>query len=113
MPPKERQSKAALWIQVADYISSNESRIREEMQHISGEEYKVWRWLPTASPSVSQRKSLSPSALPAHLPNLSTTDAENKWQGQAFEMSDGSPNALPTVTPTTCLKIRQMFDATM
>jgi len=32
----------------------------------------------------------------------------NKWQGQAFETCEGSPNALPS-TPTTCLKIRHMF----
>ncbi|ODM92424.1 Inner nuclear membrane protein Man1 [Orchesella cincta] len=158
VPPKERQKKEALWNKVADYISNHESRVREEIQHLSGEEFKVWRWLPSASPLVSKRFStannkasrytvstpmpplnvrpststsapspISPVAGPStsqnHLyPSLNLFNEEdddngigtngggdtNKWQGQAFETCEGSPNALPS-TPTTCLKIRHMF----
>ncbi|CAL8133625.1 unnamed protein product [Orchesella dallaii] len=156
VPPKERQKKEALWNKVVDYISNNESRVREEIQHISGEEFRVWRWLPSASPLVSKRFSsinnksnrysvstpipqnvtpptsvpspISPIAGPStssqnHLyPSLNLFNEEeddngigangggdnNKWQGQAFETCEGSPNALPS-TPTTCLKIRHMF----
>lgn len=163
VPPKERQKKEALWNKVVEYISNHESRIREEIQHISGEEFKVWRWLPSASPLTSKRFSTAnhnrnrfsmpamgsppmtstpvygmasaaepvdgPAVSPLRkslYPNLNELGCDedndmsggqvngsgdansNKWQGQAFETCEGSPNALPS-TPTTCLKIRHMF----
>lgn len=145
MSARDRKNKEALWNQVVDHISNHESRVRMEVQHISGEEFTVWRWLPSASPLVSSKYStphnsppkLSRHSLPAQpisapivvnpplnqglYPSLgglnldnsgvggSPGDIMNKWQGQAFEMFDGSPNNLPMI-PTTCLKIRQMFD---
>lgn len=164
VPTRDRLKKEAFWNSVVNYISNHESRVREEIQHISGEEFKVWRWLPSASPLASKRFSASanshrqksrfsmpssplisassavpstsagPVAGPSHAnmspppapqphnlyPNLSgmdddddgpvggAGDTNNKWQGQAFETCEGSPNALPN-TPTTCLKIRHMF----
>ncbi|CAG7822967.1 unnamed protein product [Allacma fusca] len=133
VPAKDRITKAALWNKVVDHISNNESRVREEIQHISGEEFRVWRWLPNASPLISGRSRVSfmtptasPSITPPSTPQgnaFSTSNSarppmgtpcptvsSSKWQGQAFELSDGSPNALP-ITPTNCLKIRQMFDS--
>lgn len=152
IPPKERLRKDAFWNKVVDYIGSHESRVREEIQHISGEEFKVWRWIETGSPIASKRfsrfsmprsppgmtstpNSVSPPG-PSHAnmspyppqaaslyPSLSglsnsnededegigggDSNSNNKWQGQAFETCEGSPNALPS-TPTTCLKIRHM-----
>lgn len=153
IPPKERLRKDAFWNKVVDYIGSHESRVREEIQHISGEEFKVWRWIETGSPIASKRFSrfsmprsppgmtstpnsasppgpshanMSPSYPPqaaSLYPSLSglsnsnddedegigggDSNSNNKWQGQAFETCEGSPNALPS-TPTTCLKIRHM-----
>jgi len=38
----------------------------------------------------------------------SSRDHPGMWQGQAFENVEGSFNS-PPVSPTQCLKIRQMF----
>ena len=38
-----------LWDKARDFLSANESRIREETQKISGEEFEVWRWLPACA----------------------------------------------------------------
>ena len=131
VPAQDRISKSALWNKVVDHISNNESRVREEIQHISGEEFRVWRWLPSVSPAVSRKSFLTPPTSPSITPPstpppYSTTNsarspmgtpqipftcsAGSKWQGQAFEVSESGVNALP-ITPTNCLKIRQMFDS--
>lgn len=124
LAPHDRIKKAALWNQVVDYISANESRVREEIQHIRGEEYRVWRWIPSTSPVAAQsRKSMimarhsSPNTSRSELlyPDLSmemgssSGSSGTKWQGQAFEIQEGSPNTLP-ITPTTCLKIRHLYE---
>lgn len=59
--PRERKQKEVLWNQVVSQISNNESRVRQEIQHISGEEFRVWRWLPSASP-LSKRMSSAPNS---------------------------------------------------
>ncbi|OXA50855.1 Inner nuclear membrane protein Man1 [Folsomia candida] len=124
---RDKKQKEALWNKVVAEISTNESRVREEIQHISGEEFRVWRWLPSASP-LAKRMSSAPSSpggsgdstpgLYPSLPSMDTSSAgcsnpstpsNSQWQGQAFEIFDGSPNSLAQ-PPTTCLKIRQMFD---
>jgi len=93
IPPSERNpEKTAIWDQAIDYILRHESRVREEMQHIRGEEYRVLKWLPTISP---KRTSMSSGG----------------WQGPAFEITDGSPNSVPLKIPTNCLKVRHMYDS--
>jgi len=62
------------------------------MHHIRGEEYRVLKWLPTVSP----KRPNSPVG---------------GWQGQAFEIVEGSPNSLPLKIPTNCLKVRHMYDS--
>ncbi len=59
--PRERKQKEALWNKVVNEISTNESRVREEIQNLSGEEFKVWSWMPSASP-VAKRMSSAPSS---------------------------------------------------
>lgn len=58
---RDKKQKEALWNKVVAEISTNESRVREEIQHISGEEFRVWRWLPSASP-LAKRMSSAPSS---------------------------------------------------
>ncbi|XP_046401234.1 uncharacterized protein LOC124167313 [Ischnura elegans] len=53
IPPSERQKKAALWEEVVQFLEERESRVRMEVQMVSGEEFRVWRWLPSASPPPS------------------------------------------------------------
>lgn len=92
-PSERTPEKMAIWEQAIDYILNNESRVRLEISHIKGEEYRVLKWLPTISP------------------RRANSSSSGGWQGPAFEIVDGSPNSLPK-TPTNCLKIRNMFDIT-
>jgi membrane protein Man1 len=64
---------------------------------VAGEEFQVWRWLPSNS-STSNSIGSSP------VPKMSKV-----WQGSAFETMEGSVNS-PACSPTPCLKIRHMFD---
>jgi Man1-Src1p-C-terminal domain len=45
IPLEDRESKSKLWKKAVQYLENNESRIRAEMQHIEGEDHRVWRWL--------------------------------------------------------------------
>lgn len=86
IPLIERQKKQHIWDKVVEFINTHESRIRTEDQKIESEDFTVWRWV-------------SPS-----------TDTTKVWQGQAFgEHGNVIQNCPPTLT--TCLKIRNMFDA--
>jgi Man1-Src1p-C-terminal domain len=39
--PAERQQKARLWAEVVEYIRHQESRVREEIQHVAGDEFRL------------------------------------------------------------------------
>lgn len=95
IPPKDRKKMAGLWDKAVKFLDENESRIRREVQHVGGEEFHVWRWLPNLNTSNAAS---------------SVGSKKNKvWQGQAFETMEGSVNS-PAFSPTPCLKIRHMFD---
>merc|ERR1719477_312966 len=55
IPPQDRQAKAGVWGEVVEYIEKNESRVRQDVQKIFGEDFRVWQWLPEShwSPSSS------------------------------------------------------------
>lgn len=92
IPPQQRASMHSVWEEAVAYLESKESRLRTEVQLVSGEEFRVWRWLP------------APGA-----PGGAGAPRRKVWQGQAFETMEGSVNSL-TYSPTPCLKIRHMFD---
>ncbi|XP_043796080.1 inner nuclear membrane protein Man1 [Apis laboriosa] len=96
--PKDRKKMAGLWEKAVKFLDENESRIRREVQQVSGEEFHVWRWLPNNSLNKSNSQ------------NFVLNKKSKVWQGQAFETMEGSVNSL-TCSPTPCLKIRHMFDA--
>nr|XP_033197466.1 inner nuclear membrane protein Man1 isoform X2 [Bombus vancouverensis nearcticus] len=98
IPPKDRKKMAGLWEKAVKFLDENESRIRREVQQVSGEEFHVWRWLPNNSLNKSNSQ------------NFVLNKKSKVWQGQAFETMEGSVNSL-TCSPTPCLKIRHMFDA--
>ncbi|XP_064485043.1 inner nuclear membrane protein Man1-like [Ornithodoros turicata] len=81
--PSDRQRMSKLWQRAVSFLEQNESRIRTERQHIEGESYVVWRWLPGGGRS-------------------------RVWQGRAFETGGSQGPRHPI--PATCLKIRNMFD---
>ncbi|XP_024945079.1 inner nuclear membrane protein Man1 isoform X2 [Cephus cinctus] len=98
IPPKDRKKMGSIWEKAVTFLDENESRVRREVQQVAGEEFHVWRWLPSNNLNVS---------------NSQVSQCANKkskvWQGQAFETMEGSVNSL-TCSPTPCLKIRHMFD---
>lgn len=98
IPPTERQKKFKAWTRAVRFLSANESRIRVESQRIAGEDFEVWRWIHIATP-----KPHSPKL------SLSGTKRGKYWQGQAFENFQSAVNP-PVISPTPCLKIRNMFD---
>ncbi|XP_063824415.1 inner nuclear membrane protein Man1-like isoform X1 [Ostrinia nubilalis] len=84
--PQNREKMSSVWDAAVKFIQRNESRVRMEVQSVDGEDCRVWRWISHNSPKRTAA-----------------------WQGQAFETQEGSVNNL-TVSPTPCLKIRNMFD---
>ncbi|XP_068718898.1 inner nuclear membrane protein Man1-like [Montipora capricornis] len=98
IPPSDRQRLIGAWNRAVRFLSGNESRIRVESQRIAGEDFEVWRWIQVATPK-------------AHSPKLSRSGNKRGkyWQGQAFENFQSAVNP-PVISPTPCLKIRNMFD---
>ncbi|CAG0901550.1 unnamed protein product [Cyprideis torosa] len=129
IPAMERKAKKAIWEKVKQFITEHESRITQEVKNIAGEETACWCWsgpAPTgkretlrnagisdgsvarsSSPlsSVVMRKNrsvvdgvlLSPRGKPLESPLMSL------WQGEAFNAQE------PKVSPTSCLKIKNMY----
>ncbi|KAJ8680455.1 hypothetical protein QAD02_016242 [Eretmocerus hayati] len=97
IPPKDRRRLSGVWEKAVKYLDENESRIRREVQLVAGEEFQVWRWLPS---NASFPSTPGPNATPK---------MSKVWQGSAFETMEGSVNSL-ACSPTPCLKIRHMFD---
>nr|CAB3263414.1 inner nuclear membrane protein Man1-like [Phallusia mammillata] len=87
--PQERRKLKKVWEKAVHFISASESRIRVETQRVSGEDFLVWRWIQVTSPCKRQ-----------HPPG-------RVWQGEAFD-TNKSINT-PAISPTPCLKIRNMF----
>jgi len=135
IPPQERENMSETWKNALQYLNKHESRVREEIQHIQGEEFRVWQWLPDISTSPSPIKP-GQRAFGPYSPGLagspSTTGAQSRdgreilnksnpwpyvpttsprspeWQGSAFNLNRNV--SAPTDPPTSCLKIRYMFD---
>ena len=122
IPLEDRAAKASLWLEAVDYIEKNESRVRQDVQKIKSEDFRVWQWLPemtwsphdsyASPPSSPMSPPVSPpvSSAPANpWPHVPTTHAINPgWQGCAFP--PGKLVSAPLTPPTSCLKVRHMFD---
>jgi len=130
--PQDRVAKAGVWADVEEYIQMHESRVRQDVQKIYGEDFRVWQWLSEtswspgtspnqgpSSPGTSPNQGQSPTQPSSHstpIPNTSTnpwphvptTHGVVGWQGGAFPL--GKHVATPLAPPTSCLKVRHMFD---
>ena len=117
IPPQERESKAAVWKEALKYIRNHESRVREEVQHIHGEEFRVWQWLPdiplgspahTSSlkphslsssmlhqrqaPTSSMNRTRNVEGKPMMIMKKDTTRSQDPWPGTpSSSLSPGSP----------------------
>lgn len=139
IPPMDRKAKARVWQKVVAEIR-NDSRVRENVERIFGEEFRVWQWLPdlalspagssprsptvssssnswsvtTAAPAASSSPNswsatTAANSTPNSWPHVPTTAAVAPgWQGCAFQL--GKHVAAPPAPPTSCLKVRHMFD---
>merc|ERR1719193_716414 len=139
IPPQERIGKGGIWKDVLKYMANEESRVREEIQIIHGEEFRVWQWLPDlpVSPvalaptdlytvrmnNALNRTPISSNVRPSYLGERrsaqlsphrpepwqyvpTSTASPPGWQGSAFQHNA----AAASEAPTSCLKVRYMFD---
>ena len=137
--PQDRKRKRHIWSKVVKYIHDSESRVREDVQVLYGEEHKVWQWIPEVSWNPISHPGPNPYVAPMHViassqatttptttsnhpqspmlkspmvnvgPHTPSSTSSNKWQGSAFNSINHSV-AAPSVAPSCCLKVRQLFD---
>ena len=138
IPPQERHRKRHIWHKVVKYIHDSESRVREDVRILYGEEHKVWQWIPEVSWNPMSHPGPNPYVAPLHViasspstttPTTSTnhhpqspllkspmmtathtpTSTSSKWQGSAFNSLNHNV-AAPSIAPSCCLKVRHLFD---
>lgn len=134
--PQDRKRKQGIWNKVVKYIHDSESRVREDVQVLYGEEHKVWQWIPevswnpishpgpnpyvapmhvmsspTSTPPTSNLQSpmMKSNPMVSNLTPQSPSGSSSKWQGSAFNSINHNV-AAPSVAPSCCLKVRQLFD---
>lgn len=124
IPPADRKRKRRIWSKVVQYIHESESRVREDVQIIYGEEHKVWQWIPEINWNPISHPGPNPYVAPIHvMPSASTTNttpttsrmptpSSSRWQGSAFSSLNRNV-AVPTYAPSSCLKVRHMFDKSL
>ena len=129
IPPQDRKRKYKIWNKVVSYIRESESRVREDIQVIYGEENKVWQWIPDVQWSPLSHPGPNPYVAPLHMVHsqpstpmsTSTTSSLSKIPLQSTPKSILSSSSLsspasrwqgsatrnigaPCVAPTSCLK---------
>ena len=131
IPPQDRKRKHKVWNKVISYIRESESRVREDIQVIYGEEHKVWQWIPDVQWSPLSHPGPNPYVAPLHMVQTSlnttcTTSSLPKMPLQSTPKSIimssstsstplASPSSrwqgsatrnigVPCVAPTSCLK---------
>ena len=139
IPPQERLRKRHIWSKVVKYIHDSESRVREDVQILYGEEHKVWQWIPEVSWNPMSHPGPNPYVAPLHVIASSSstttptivnqhpqspmmkspmitaaaahtpTSSSSKWQGSAFNSLNHNV-AAPSIAPSCCLKVRHLFD---
>ncbi len=106
----ERNRQKSLWDKIVKYISDNESRIRVETQFYEGEETLVWRWVVPANviPSSPRQPVIQQEKTNKVLFNENNVEnrVSSGWQNSQNLTQDRSLHT----SPTSCLKIRNMFD---
>lgn len=117
--PSQRNEMEWAWQKAIKYLENNDSRIQFEIGNRNGEDCRMIRWIDTAtmlSPNQSLSSSVGGIGTSASVANttlinhstkpyLQQNSPIKKWQSRAFDKSNKIREP-----PTTCLKIRQMFD---
>ena len=68
-----------LWQEAVEYIENNESRVRQDVQKIYGEDFRVWQWLPEMAWSPHDPYSGPPSPSSPSSPSSPPPAASNPW----------------------------------
>lgn len=96
IPPQERSKKSRVWNKVANYIRNHESRVREEVQHIHGEEFRVWQWLSDMPPKSPISGGVNSPAIIKAYPGRVHTPVYSRAMPQ-----HSSPVSMTHSTPTS------------
>ena len=78
IPPQDRKRKKKIWENVVRYVRDSESRVREDVTQVCGEEHRVWQWMPdihwnpaAVSPGLPNPFVPLPPLPPQHFPPAS------------------------------------------
>ena len=101
---QDRKRKQNIWTRVTKYIRESESRVREDVQAIYGEEHLVWQWIPDIpwSPMTHPGPNPYPYSTP---PRLHTTSNNHSGSvlgapgivanSPSFHLPNSNPSSLP------------------
>ena len=110
IPPQDRKRKFKIWNKVVKYIRESESRVREDIQAIYGEEHKVWQWIPDVQWCPLSHPGPNPYVAPLHMGHhsqpstpfsTSTTPALSKLPLQSTPKSLAPSTPSMTVSPAS------------
>ncbi|XP_017461329.1 PREDICTED: inner nuclear membrane protein Man1 isoform X2 [Rhagoletis zephyria] len=88
IPFKKRSTHLKFWKEALQILDATDSRIQFGVKNVDGEDYRTMKWIGNANGNTRANGLLK------------------KWQSPAFDCANKIDNP-----PTSCLKIRHMFDS--
>ena len=116
-----RSWKLSVWKKACNYIARQESRVRVEQQQIAGEEFEVWRWIPSEMPINTEEPSSIKGSSDSS-PSLSSAQKgawsrdKNWYDGTTFDDDSGRNTGrnnlinLQNTAASQCIRLKNMFD---
>lgn len=92
------------WNEALKYLEKHDRRIHFGFENVKGEDVKIIRMIPIIRNNDAEKKGTS-NQQQFQQKNKQLTESTKKWNGCAFDKSNKIKDP-----PTSCLKIRQMFD---
>ena len=113
IPPQDRKRKRKIWDKVVRYVRDTESRVREDVTQVCGEEHRVWQWMPdihwnpaAVSPGMPNPfvplpppPPLSPHHFPTATPPPSPSASTGRSLPLQHPLSPAAPATLGNATP--------------
>lgn len=91
------------WNEALKYLEKHDRRIHFGFENVKGEDVKIIRMIPTVRNNIVEEKKGTSNQ--QFQPKNQPQESSKKWMGPAFDKSNKIKDP-----PTSCLKIRQMFD---
>ncbi len=119
--PHPRDLKLKTWEAACDWITKNDSRVRVEQQRIAGEDFDVWKWIQEDPPHTEDTMFLNESSKPGPTSSQASVrpDRKKNWyNGTTFDDDAGRSTGrnsrinLPYGSPSPCIRLKNMFEAT-